>query len=303
MITLTFIRPNAKIDGMSEQGIFIEELPELNKPVLIAGFDGWGNALDVSNGMAKYLINKLTAKYFARINPDTFYRYDEARPVVNIENGDLKSLSPQGGSFYASQSDSVKKDLIILKAHEPNLRWFHFVDELFSLCEKLGVETIITLGSMYDNVLHTDRIISGIASNQDLLSKMREQKVIPISYHGPSAIHSIIHSEGQTRGFQSISLWCHCPYYLQGITHYGVMSSLGELLSLLGEFELEVEDLEKNWEKLNKQIQVLIENNPEFGDIIDKLRKEKIKGSWASMKGSEKKNEKVISLKDYLEPR
>ncbi len=288
---------------MSEQGIFIEELPQLNKPILIAGFDGWGNALDVSKGMAKYLISKLKAEYFAKINPDTFYHYDEKRPVVNIENGYLKSLSPQGGSFYVAQTGSGEKDLIILKADEPNLRWFHFVDELFSLCEKLGVETIITLGSMYDNVLHTDRVISGIASHKDLFVRLKEKNVIPISYSGPTAIHSIIHSEGQKRGFKTISLWCHCPYYLQGITHYGVMSYLGTLLSFLGEFELDIEDLDKSWEKLAIQIQELIENNPEFQDVIDKLRKAKIKGSWASMKESTKNNEKVISLKDYLEPR
>ena len=303
MIALTLRCTNVKIKNMNEKGIYIEELPELNKPILIAGFDGWGNALDVSKEMAIYLISKLKAKYFAKINPDSFFRYDEKRPVVNIENGDLKSLSPPGGSFYAAQTGSGGKDLVILEADEPNLRWFYFVNELFSLCEKLGVETIITLGSMYDNVLHTDRVISGITSNQDLFLKLKEKNVIPISYHGPCAIHSIIHSEGQRRGFQCVNLWCHCPYYLQGIIHYGALSSLGALLSFLGEFELDIEDLETSWKKINRQIQELIEKNPEFQDVIDKLRKAKIKGSWASIKESVKKDEKVINLKDFLEPR
>jgi GTP cyclohydrolase I len=30
---------------------------------------------------------KLKAKLFAKLNPDVFYRYDESRPVVNIDNG------------------------------------------------------------------------------------------------------------------------------------------------------------------------------------------------------------------------
>jgi len=55
-----------------EQGIQIEELPKLNNPILIAGFDGWGNALDISNAMSAYLIRKLKAEYFAKINPDIF---------------------------------------------------------------------------------------------------------------------------------------------------------------------------------------------------------------------------------------
>ena len=67
---------------METQGIQVTERPELHAPLLIAGFDGWGNALDVSKGMAAYLIRKLDARPFARINPDIFYRYDKNRPEV-----------------------------------------------------------------------------------------------------------------------------------------------------------------------------------------------------------------------------
>jgi hypothetical protein len=41
---------------MLEKGIQIKELPQLRKPLLIAGFDGWTNALNVGNGMVAYLI-------------------------------------------------------------------------------------------------------------------------------------------------------------------------------------------------------------------------------------------------------
>ena len=117
-----------------EPGIHIEEVPELERPILIAGFDGWGNALDISSSMVTYLTGKLNAKYFARINPDPFYRYDETRPIVKIEEGDLKGISTPGGSFYAARTSSGERDLVILKADEPDLRWFHFISELFSLC-------------------------------------------------------------------------------------------------------------------------------------------------------------------------
>ena len=288
---------------MTEVGIEIEEFPALKNPILIAGFDGWGNALNVSEGMVTYLIGKLAAKRFARINPDDFYRYDELRPQVNIESGDLKSLSSPGGSFYSVRFESGSRDLVILKADEPNLRWFQFVNELFSLCDKLGIETIITLGSMYDNVVHTDRIISGFASNETFSQKLKQKNVTSVSYQGPSAIHSLINSEGPSRGFNCISLWSHCPYYLQGTTHYGLLSHLSALLSDLGEFELNTEELEASWEKLNEQIQILIENSPELESAIHELRKAKVRGSWESMKAALKKGDKVINLADFLDPK
>ena len=253
--------------------------------------------------MIAYLIGKFSAKPFARLNPDTFYRFDENRPLVKIRQGNLKSLKFPGGAFYYGRSDASAIDLVLLKADEPSLSWFLFADELFSLCQNLGVETIITIGSMYDNVLHSDKIVSGMASDSITYSRLKQQNVIPVSYQGPSAIHSVIQSEGPRRGFKCTSLWCHCPYYLQGVTHFGMLAHLATLLSCLGEFELDVADLESSWEELNSQIQDLISANPELDAAISKLRKAKVRGSWEKMKAGAKKDQKVINLQDFLKPK
>jgi len=168
---------------MNDHGIHIKELPQLKNPLLIAGFDGWGNALNISKGMVNYLIRRMKAKHFADLDPDTFYRYDDQRPQVSIVGGILKSFRSPGGSFYAAQTDAGQSDLVILKAVEPNLRWFQLADQLFSLCRKLGIRTIVTLGSMYDNVLHTDRIVSGVASTEDMVSRLMKSDINPIAYH------------------------------------------------------------------------------------------------------------------------
>ncbi len=288
---------------MNENGIKIHELPDLKNPLLIAGFDGWGNALQISSGMAAYLIRTFKAQRFAELDPDVFFRYDEKRPVVHIEDGVFKNLSPPGGTFYAAQTGSDGRDLVILKTDEPNLRWVGFVEELFNLCSRLHIETIITLGSMYDHVLHTDRIISAIASNADLSSMLKQKNVNSISYQGPSAIHSSIHSEALKRDIASISLWCHCPYYLQGTTHFGILAYMGKMLAAIGGFELNIADLETSWEKLNIQIENLIENNAELQAVINELRKAKLRGSAAEMKGVIKSDEKIINIQDFLQPR
>lgn len=253
--------------------------------------------------MVAYVIGKYGAKPFARLNPDTFYRFDENRPLVNIRQGDLKSLKFPGGAFFSARTGAGPVDLVLLKADEPSLSWHLFADELFSLCQNLGVETIITLGSMYDNVLHSDRVVSGMASDPLAFSRLKQESVIPVSYQGPSAIHSVIHSEGPRRGFKCTSLWCHCPYYLQGVTHFGMLAHLGMLLSRLGEFELDVADLESSWEDLNNQIQELISANPELDAAINKLRKAKVRGSWERMKADSQKDQKVINLQDFLKPK
>ena len=283
-----------------DRGIHLEEFPTLNNPLLIAGFDGWGNALNLSKGMAGYLTRKLKAKYFARFDSDPYYRYDERRPWVSIEDGRLTSLSPPGGSFYAVPTGLGTQDLVILSADEPHLQWFLFVETLLDLCRRLQIRTLITVGSMYDQVLHTDRVVSGIASSEELLAKLQMQGVDPVAYQGPSAVHSLIQSEGPKRGIDCISLWCHCPHYLQGATHFGLLAHLGTLLASLGGFELDTRDLEDSWHDLKDQIDALIEANPEIQRMVNDLRKAKVRGSWAVIKESLKKDEKVINFKGFL---
>ena len=288
---------------MNDLGIQIRELPQLEKPLLIAGFNGWGNALNISNGMVSYFIRHFKAQQFADLNPDIFYRYDEKRPRVVIEDGLLKTLTSPGGSFYAAVTEPAQSDIIILNADEPNLCWSQFVDLLFSLCRKLGVGTVITLGSMYDNVLHTDRIVSGVASTEDMVSRLMESDINPIDYQGPGAIHTIIHSEGSKRGFECISLWSHCPYYLQGTTHFGLLSHIGGIIAKLANFQIDTPDLEANWKKLKEQINQLIDGNSELQSLISSLRKEKVKGTTTSLKGTLSSDQKIINLKDFLDPK
>ncbi len=286
-----------------EPSIHIQQLPEIKDPYLIAGFDGWGNALDVSKGMLTYLIRQLKAEYFARLNPDFFFRYDEKRPVVNIEDGILKALSPPEGSFYYARTGPEGPDLVLFRSDEPGLRWSQFVQELFGLCKTLRVKLVIAVGSMYDNVLHTDRVVSGVASQGELLSRLLEKDVTPINYQGPGAIHSTILSEAQSTGVPCISLWSHCPYYLQGTTHFGLLSHLGSLLAEILGFELNTDELETSWKELNKQIQGLVEKNPELQAMINNLVKAKVKGSWENIKETGKVGEKIIDLKDFLKPK
>jgi len=288
---------------MNLQPIRIDYLPEVKDPLLIAGFDGWGNALDVSKAMVSFLIRKLEAQPFATLNPDLFYRYDESRPVVNIQDGQLKGLSPPGGAFFVTSPGIDQRSLVLLRATEPQLCWSAFAEALVSLCNTLGITSMITIGSMYDSVLHTDRIISGVASSEALLKRLLDKGVALINYHGPSAIHSTLHSAALKRGVACLSLWCHCPYYLQGATHFGLLSELSVLIADLGGFELDSRELEDSWKELNKQITGLLEKNPELQSMIQEIRKAKVRGSWELMKNGVKKDDKVIYLTDFLKPK
>jgi proteasome assembly chaperone (PAC2) family protein len=286
---------------MTEKGIHIHHLPELERPLMIISFDGWGNAMNISKGMGVYLTKKLNGQKFAEIDPDIFYRYDAARPMVQIELGRLREVVMPTGTFYAAKTPPGERDVVILEADEPNLRWKYFKEELLSLCDSLRINMIISLGSMFDNVLHSDTVVSGMISDKDLIPKFAEKGINLIYYKGPTAIHSILQENIADRGIKGISLWCHCPYYLQETVHFGLLAHLGKLLSFLGEFTLDTDELENSWNSLNKKIETMIENKPEIQTIVNELKKAKVRGVWEKRQASFKKDKKVIDLKDFMD--
>lgn len=284
---------------MPIENIKLKYLPKLDDGLLIAGFDGWGNALEISRGMIDYLIRKLEAEPFGQINPDGFYSFDSQRPTVEIQDGILKQIEHPGCFLYRVDKNRAGRDMILLKGVEPHLQWFHFIDSILSLCRKAGVKTLISIGGMYDHILHSDMMISVIASSRELLDTFKAKKAFTINYKGPSSIHSTLHSEAKKQKFACVGLYCHCPYYLEGTTHFGLLSHVGAFLADWAGFTLDTEELVITWKNISKQIQAEIDKNPELQDMIKQIRKAKVHGMMDVMK----KNDNVIQLKDFLDPR
>jgi len=286
---------------MEYQTFRLMTMPTLAAPVFIIGFRGWGNALEVSAGTAAYLVEALQGVAIGHIDPDACYRYDESRPVVKIESGEMKSITPPGGSFFAIETNPGDNDLVILIADEPSLNWYRFSRELVELANRLGTPAVITLGSMFDNVLHTDRVISAVTTGFDFKGLVSRQRVIPINYHGPSAIHTIILEACRKRAVAGASLWSHCPAYLQGIAHHGMMLQLVRLLTDMASFSLKTEALEARWEALETQIRQLMTDNPKLEEIMDQIRKKKREGAMQNLGQSGNQQGKVINLQDFLD--
>lgn len=283
---------------MFDQSLIILNTPNLQDPLLVGGFEGWGNALDVSVGMVDFLIRTLNAEEFARIKPDPFFNYEQSRPQIEIKDGGLKSVAPPEAVFCAATIPEGSRDLVILKAQEPHLQWYRFSEIVLSICKLTGVRNFATIGSMYDDVLHTDMMVSAIASDTGTLQRLKGHRVVAANYTGPSAIQSFLHHTASELGLNALSLWCHCPYYLQGTTHFGLLSHLALILSTWGGVDLDTEELDDIWRELNRQIQEIIEKNPELQTMIHDLRKAKVKGSW----NAATRHDNVIHLEDFLKP-
>jgi len=257
--------------------------------------------LNVARGTVDFIVRQTHADMFAALIPDAFFRFDTHRPKVTIHKGEMRQLEFDAGGLYAATLPTAECDIVLLASEEPDLHWNSFADQLLTIARRMHVRGFITLGSMFDSVLHSDHLVSGIAADEAQRETLARFNVRMIDYQGPSAVHSLLHQRAMREGMASFSLWTHCPYYLEGTSHPGLLATTVETVGRLVGFAPDTRPLRDEWEKLRQDIQMAIDANPKLQEMIGKLRRAKVKGAWAEVAPSSSDKANVIRLKDFRE--
>lgn len=286
--------------GSNSSGFRLLSDPPLKAPLCLVAFDGWGDALNVATTLVDYLIRVTSAAPLAELDPDPFYNYEQLRPTVRIRRGRLEAFSPPEAKFsYAASPADGKPDLIFFRGEEPTQNWRRFVDLFLDVSSRFGDVTLFSVGGLYDRVLHTEALFSAIYSSGALLAKL-PGRVQPASYSGPGAIHTLLHAEALRRGLPALSLWAHCPHYIQNTTHYGLVAELVKMVAAFTGFDLDPNPLSTRWEKIEQQIDALADESEEIRDVIDGLRQERLQGAPPSVDTPPGPSDtKIIRLEDF----
>jgi proteasome assembly chaperone (PAC2) family protein len=278
-----------------EEILYLEK-PNLNKPYLVIGFEGWPNAAEVSSSALQFLIEKLDAKKFASIPLESFYQFSSSRPIAVIKEGRLIELKFPGNHFYYSK-EPLSKDFILFYGAEPHLRWNLFADLLLDLTEKFDVSQIFTIGGTYDYVPHTyPPTVSALFNHEDLRGEVIRAGLGLTEYSGPISIHTFILEAAKKRGLKAMSLWGHAPQYLQ-TKNVKVACSVLKSLIQLTEIKIDLSELERASDYFDQQVNHLVEEDPKLQEVISKLEeiyKRSEKGSPLS------KEDKVVYIQAFL---
>ena len=259
--------------------VIVYEKPELNRPYLVAGFEGWPDAGKVSTGAVGYLRDTLQAEMFAEIKPDDFYIYQApgvelVRPTASIQQGVVRQLDMPSTCFWAWKNEKGKHDLVLLQGVEPHLRWNEFADAVLDLAEELGVEGLFTVGGVHNWVPHTvEPVVSVVANDPGLAREMRAYGIDATSYEGPSSVHTLLLLAAGNRGIRAASLWGHAPFYIQVPNTkvcYGVLKLLAELLHI----DFDLDEIRSASEELDEQVNAAMERKSELKEYVRRLEEQ-----------------------------
>jgi proteasome assembly chaperone (PAC2) family protein len=248
--------------------ITVESRPELRRPVLVCAFRGWNDGGQGASLAGAFLERTWEAEKFARFDPETFFDFQVTRPHISLVDGTRRIDWPEN-AFFAAQLPDSEHDIVLLLGSEPSLRWRTFSRAVTELATELGVELVVSLGSLLADVPHTRPApVTGNATDPEIVNSLGLQAS---RYEGPTGIVGVLHDACREAGLASVSLWAAVPHYVSMTPSPRAAKALCDRFAGLVEVPLDTSELEDAVESYLEQVNEAVASDAETAAYVDEL--------------------------------
>jgi proteasome assembly chaperone (PAC2) family protein len=252
---------------MSELNVSLR--PELKRPVLIAAFRGWNDGGQGASLGAAYLAKQWGAARFAEIEPEGFFDFQAVRPHVSLVDGETRRIDWPDNGFFHAAIPGANRDAVLLLGIEPNLRWKTFSGLVLGLARDLGVEMMVTFGSLLADVPHTRPApVTAAATDPKLVAELGLEAS---RYEGPTGIVGIVHDGCREAGIASVSLWAAVPHYVSLAPSPRAALALVRRFGELMHVDVDLRELEQAAEEYAEQVSEAVSTDAETAAYVEEL--------------------------------
>ncbi len=246
----------------------IRSWPQLERPVLVLGLDGWVDAGYAGATAINALLESVPHDVLATFDSDALLDQRSRRPVLRISHGTHGGLTwPELRLLFATETDG--RSLLVLAGPEPDLRWHEWTDEVVALGLRLGVEMVVGLGAFPAPVPHTRPVrLAATASSAELAGRVG---FLPATMEVPAGAQAVLEVAFGEAGVPSIGVWARVPHYASGTPYPEASATLLDELSKLTSIRIDTAALHRAGDTARDQIQALIEASEEHSAMVRQL--------------------------------
>ena len=121
-------------------------VPELDRPVLVIGLEGWIDAGMGSANAMSALLTGADAETVASFDADRLLDHRARRPIMHLEDGLITGLTWPATELRAGL-DERGADVAVLVGAEPDFEWLAFAEAVVELALELDCRSAVTLGA------------------------------------------------------------------------------------------------------------------------------------------------------------
>jgi proteasome assembly chaperone (PAC2) family protein len=258
----------------------IHQIPLLREPIMIVAFSGWNDAAEAASGAVEHLLSgwrdksdDVLPELIAEVESEDFYDFQVNRPVVSIDESEIRSITWPSTQVFGMAIPSMKRDLVIVTGVEPSMKWKSFTSELLDLADDLEVSLIVSLGSLLADTPHTRPItVTGTGAHPSIAKRLG---VSVSKYEGPTGILGIIQDGCMRRGIDAISLWAAVPHYASNAPSPKATLALINTLEEFLNIKIPLSDLPDRADAWEREVNDLAADDSDIADYVKALEESK----------------------------
>jgi predicted ATP-grasp superfamily ATP-dependent carboligase len=248
----------------------IVERPDLRRPILLAGFSGWGDAGASATGALAYLLGDPQPSACATVDPEACFDFTVQRPVTRRgADGRWRLDYPEIG-LYAVRRPDADRDLLIMRGPEPHTSWPSIARAVAAFATNLGVQTALTFGAFIGPVSHRNVPIVRRTPNEKMDDWLAALGYEDTPYAGPTAFVTALLHACEEATIPAASLWAAAPAYL-GAPNPALSLGLLEAAERVLETDLELGRLQGISSDFLRKVEGALRANPEVAERLGKL--------------------------------
>lgn len=250
----------------------MERRPELERPVLIAGFTGWNDAAEAASLAVRTMGEQWEARRFGAFDGEEFFDYQTTRPQIKLVEGVTRTIEWPENELSATEARVGAlggRGAILLSGPEPNFRWRAFSQAVVNLARDFDVRLVVTLGALLADVPHS-RPVSVAANAQDP-SLVENLGLTASRYEGPTGITGVLHRYCASKDLPSVSFWASVPHYLSSVPSAPAALALLQSLSNLLGTSFDTTHLNSTSEDYQRQVSVAVAQDSDLASYVRML--------------------------------
>jgi proteasome assembly chaperone (PAC2) family protein len=258
----------------------IHQIPLLREPVMVIAFSGWNDAAETASGAVEHLLSgwrdkndDVIPELIANVESEEFYDFQVNRPVVTIDESQIRSITWPSTQVFGMAIPSMERDLVIVTGVEPSMKWKSFTSDLLDLADDLEVSLIVSLGSLLADTPHTRPItVTATGSHPSIANRLG---VSVSKYEGPTGILGIIQDGCMRRGIDAISLRAAVPHYASNAPSPKATLALINTLEEFLNIKIPLSDLPDKSDAWEHEVNDLAADDSEIADYVKALEESK----------------------------
>lgn len=246
----------------------VDDLPEMDRPVLVHSLYGFMDAGSAGKGLVDHLLSTLDHRVVARFDSDLLVDYRARRPeMLFVEDHFEQYAAPELALRLVR--DAAGSSFLLLTGPEPDVQWERFAAAVTGLVERLGVRLTIGVHGIPMAVPHTRPL--GVTAH----ATRRELVTVANPWRGeirvPSSAASLLELRLGEAGHDALGFVAHVPHYLAEADYPDASLALLRSIAAATGLAIPSDALSEAAGETRKLVQEQVDKSDEVGRVVRAL--------------------------------